>query len=153
MFFLSFSHFIEFILMQNDFRIKWYFLSFLCKMTTELSDTFQLLNWICKAVSVVMIFYRYLYFHTKFLMVGLSQSFDVAFIQYSDGLVQERRNSIAIALELHLSCTDPSIRNRLITTNWWCYQNDWPIVSIPLFSNEDILCGIDTYHVYMGFMQ
>ena len=29
---------------------------------------------------------------------------------YIDGLVQERRNSIAIALELRLSCTNPSIR-------------------------------------------
>ena len=26
-----------------------------------------------------------------------------------DGLVQKRRNSIADALELHLSCTNPSI--------------------------------------------
>ena len=29
-------------------------------------------------------------------------------ISYIDGPVQERRNSIAIALELHLSCTNPS---------------------------------------------
>ena len=28
---------------------------------------------------------------------------------YFDGLVQERRNSIANALELHLSCTNPMI--------------------------------------------
>ena len=28
--------------------------------------------------------------------------------QHIDGLVQERRNSIAKALELHLSCTNPS---------------------------------------------
>ena len=28
---------------------------------------------------------------------------------YIDGLVQERRNSIATALELRLSCTNPSI--------------------------------------------
>ena len=28
---------------------------------------------------------------------------------YNDGLVQERRNSIANALELHLSCTNPAI--------------------------------------------
>ena len=28
---------------------------------------------------------------------------------YIDGLVQERRNSIAITLELRLSCTNPSI--------------------------------------------
>ena len=26
-----------------------------------------------------------------------------------DGLVQKRRNSIALAMELHLSCTNPSI--------------------------------------------
>ena len=30
---------------------------------------------------------------------------------YSDRLVQERRNSIADALELHLSCTNPSLCN------------------------------------------
>ena len=30
-------------------------------------------------------------------------------IYYIDGLVQERRNSIANALELCLSCTNPSI--------------------------------------------
>ena len=30
-------------------------------------------------------------------------------IVHIDGLVQERRNSIANALELRLSCTDPSI--------------------------------------------
>ena len=33
---------------------------------------------------------------------------------YLDGLVQERRNSIAKALELRLSCTNPSI---------WCHWN------------------------------
>ena len=30
-------------------------------------------------------------------------------IEYIDGLVRERRNSSANALELHLSCTDPLI--------------------------------------------
>ena len=29
--------------------------------------------------------------------------------EYMDGLVQEKRNSIANALELRLSCTNPSI--------------------------------------------
>ena len=33
-----------------------------------------------------------------------------ASLHNTDGLVQERRNSIANALELRLSCTDPSIR-------------------------------------------
>ena len=31
------------------------------------------------------------------------------YICYIDGLVQEKRNSIANALELRLSCTNPSI--------------------------------------------
>ena len=34
---------------------------------------------------------------------------DYAWQAYIDGLVQERRNSIANALELHLSCTNPSM--------------------------------------------
>ena len=29
--------------------------------------------------------------------------------EYIDGLVQERRNSSALAMELRLSCTNPSI--------------------------------------------
>ena len=36
---------------------------------------------------------------------------------YIDGLVQERRNSIANALELRLSCTNPSIWPHIIWTN------------------------------------
>ena len=35
---------------------------------------------------------------------------DEKHISYIDGLVQERRNSIANALELRLSCTNPSMR-------------------------------------------
>ena len=34
--------------------------------------------------------------------------------EYFDGLVQERRKSIANALELHLSCTNPSIYDRKV---------------------------------------
>ena len=33
-----------------------------------------------------------------------------------DGLVQERRNSSALAMELRLSCTNPSIYKHLIMT-------------------------------------
>ena len=36
----------------------------------------------------------------------------VANLPHIDGLVQERRNSIGISLELRLSCTNPSI---------WCH--------------------------------
>ena len=46
--------------------------------------------------------------------MGLSVAFEIWYelplghVQYIDGLVQERRNSSANALELHLSCTNPS---------------------------------------------
>ena len=36
-----------------------------------------------------------------------------------DGLVQERRNSSALAMELHLSCINPSIWNRHIIVLLW----------------------------------
>ena len=39
---------------------------------------------------------------------------------YIDDLVQERRNYIANALELRLSCTNPSIYDKdLAGTPWW----------------------------------
>ena len=34
----------------------------------------------------------------------------IEYVGYIDGLMQERRNSIANALELRLSCINPSIR-------------------------------------------
>ena len=37
---------------------------------------------------------------------------------YFDGLVQERRNSIANALELRLSCTNPSIYEMQPCASW-----------------------------------
>ena len=33
----------------------------------------------------------------------------ILYVEYIDGLVQEKRNSIANALELRLSCTNPSL--------------------------------------------
>ena len=47
------------------------------------------------------------------IMVNISLDFIIYtlgdYICYMDGLVQERRNSIANALELRLSCTNPLI--------------------------------------------
>ena len=45
-------------------------------------------------------------------------------MNHIDGLVQERRNSSALAVELHLSCTIPS----LIQVLWCCYviMNEYP---------------------------
>ena len=46
-------------------------------------------------------------------MLAIFSTAFTVYVQYDDnhfdGLVQERRNSIANALELRLSCTDPSI--------------------------------------------
>ena len=38
-------------------------------------------------------------------------------VQYIDGLMQERRNSSALAMELRLSCMNPSI--------WQCYITEY----------------------------
>ena len=53
-------------------------------------------------------------------------------IDHIDGLVQERRNSIANALELRLYCTNPLICNKFVSWEWllffllvhycsWCF--------------------------------
>ena len=50
----------------------------------------------------------YLYEKKKSLKI---MTFDIIAIfiwEHTDGLIQERRNSIANALELRLSCTNPS---------------------------------------------
>ena len=80
--------------------------------------------------------------------------------QYIDGLVQERRNSIANALELRFSCTNPSIclqpmifaitlmtlkSHFLCRTNvkrrwsriWVCSPGRWTSVQIPSLSSEN----------------
>ena len=53
-------------------------------------------------------------------------------LSYMDGFVQERRNSIANALGLRLSCTNPSICQGQLTNNgtWFMFYtillNKWP---------------------------
>ena len=58
-------------------------------------------------------------------------------IWYTHGLVQERCNPIANALELHLSCTNPSIYNDL-PTGLWPWPTSWPCVwpAIPCSSSS-----------------
>ena len=61
---------------------------------------------------------------------------------YIDGLMQERHKSSALAMELHLSCTNPSIYI-IHVEMWWCLillllpiqlqENTWIAVTIPLF--------------------
>ena len=52
---------------------------------------------------------------------------------YSDGLVQERRNSSAIAMELRLSCTNPSIWVSDADHHWFRY---WLVT-----------CSMPSYHL------
>ena len=50
---------------------------------------------------------------------------------YIDGLVQERRNSIANALELRLSCTNPSISTFVC---WIYFRKHEIIVAFPIIA-------------------
>ena len=44
-------------------------------------------------------------------------------VEHTDGLVQERRNSSALAMELRLSCINPSIY--AMTQDLNCYEIVW----------------------------
>ena len=49
---------------------------------------------------------------------------------YFDGLVQERHNSSALAMELHLSCTNPSIWTCLHSLDWKTQVTMMPTLSL-----------------------
>ena len=57
-------------------------------------------------------------------------------IQYIDGLVQEKRNSIANALELRLSCTNPSTSYKSHKSIWdiplskFCFDIQWRLLCL-----------------------
>ena len=53
----------------------------------------------------------------------LHYQYEITLDEYIDGLVQERHNTIANALELRLSCTNPSMcqTNKLIVAEWRIY--------------------------------
>ena len=50
-------------------------------------------------------------------------------LNHIDGFVQERHNSIANALELHLSCTNPSIRGSLASISYSAAIIMWSVFS------------------------
>ena len=58
-------------------------------------------------------------------MQRLSELFGEKITSDIDGLVQERRNSIAKALELRLSCTNPSIYGYEQMPLTWHNIHDW----------------------------
>ena len=59
-----------------------------------------------------------------------------------DGLMQERRNSSALAMELHLSCTNPSIYARFqpmhLLWEHLCSANTlrWPMITHTIYSYQ-----------------
>ena len=59
-------------------------------------------------------------------------------MQHIDGLMQRRRNSSALAMELRVFCTKPSIYPTLQLEIWWYGCCLAPIAEI--FSNELYLC-------------
>ena len=80
--------------------------------------------------------YIYIYIYFIYILQGYrfigSQESGLPFKGYIDGLVQERCNSIALAMELRLSCTNPSI---------WGFKfmnmvKSWHIVIMMTSSNE-----------------
>ena len=75
----------------------WWWSICVCCCYWRLTEKFKQQCWVCT-------------FHKSKCLLQRMQ-----FSAYIDGLVQERRNSIANALELHLSCTNPSIQ-------WWGYD-------------------------------
>ena len=52
------------------------------------------------------------------------------FVNHIDGLVQERRNSSALATELHLSCTNPSISSQMGNMDEILQKQDDSILSV-----------------------
>ena len=79
-------------------------------------------------------------------------------ILHIDGLVQERRNPSALAMELHLSCTNPLIYNTLTTSliwflisspfRWWmcihvCWFQ-WRFISAPMCVFIETWCVFHT---------
>ena len=91
-------------------------------------------------VHLTMIYYR-----MKFQSVG-SAEFNTAYFYalwfYEvDGLVQERRNSISNALELRLSCTNPSNENTFCTRTFMC---PWWLLKQPFGQTLEWLVSWDS---------
>ena len=104
-----------------------------------------------------------IYYRMKFQSVG-SVEYNIAYLHVLwfyevDGLVQERRNSISNALELGLSCTNPSKWKPFLHTDfmchWWLLEQpvgqklEWPMsldsiaydsyISVDLHACETVL--------------
>ena len=64
-----------------------------------------------------------------------------------DGLVQERRNSIANALELRLSCTNPSICGILQVCPTMAVWSIWNLLTVMYLACQQWQCRADVCHV------
>ena len=64
---------------------------------------------------------------------------DVGCLEYINGLVQERRNSSANALELRLSCTNLSILCMFKINEWWSSNHLTYTMGIPIHWNRNVI--------------
>ena len=53
-------------------------------------------------------------------------------LPHRDGLVQEKRNSSALAMELHLSCTNPSISSAYVSNGHYYNYQLWCLLHLSL---------------------
>ena len=84
--------------------------------------------------------------NTVWYMCIFLRMFCTVFYVYLDGLVPERRNSIANALELRLSCTNPFIYNMAnFSSFFFKFQN--PIYILP----SPLPCCIQYHPVFKSF--
>ena len=83
--------------------------------------------------------------HNKAMYVQANRPLHWFWIHYFDWLVQERRNSSALAMDLRLSCTNPSIYGRQGDMPYWyvetCACVVWNTIAINLLVKTQInLC-------------
>ena len=75
-----------------------------------------------------------------FFRVKLMTYFYLSLSHWIDGLVQKRRNSIANALELRLSCTNP-------------WKRSWSILHLIHLMNAAVCMHISLYSAHVGVLQ
>ena len=116
---------------------------------------FMDLGWprVCRRPTSVLLYFRdewieiwfYVVWHIFVVLSSLLLNADITgynMVLYINGLVQERRNSSALAMELHLSCTNPSIYCLAITrTNSATCPN-----SHNLITDKNLSTAIKTVH-------
>ena len=123
------------------FLIEWYFIrEFICSQIVKKTTSDAFPNMLC-----ILLLVHLLYMNGTVQDSGICDStvngwfyhsFLLSHWYYVDGLVQERRNSSALTMELHFSCTNPSMCAR---SRWMSHTVD---ISVANPMNETFECAI-----------